>query len=139
MAEAKISIDGKEFLVPVMKFKTLKKSYPIIQSVLGEDDPIAMASKAIEIISLAMMQEHHEMTADWLEDNMLVSETKDLDQIMMKMIVDSGLIDQEGFDKMAGEAKGSPAPAEPENPSTEILTSSLPNSSQPDVVEETGT
>lgn len=128
-----VMIDGKAYPLPVMKFKQLKQAFPLIEQVQGATDPMEMASAAIAVVSIAMSREHPEMTPEWLEENMTILETKELGAVMMGIMIQSGLV-TEGDAKVAlsGEDQGA-------NLSTETLTPSSQNSSQPDAPVETGT
>lgn len=127
---AEILIDGKPYQIPVMKFKTLKLAYPIVQEAQGADDPISMAEAGFKVLSLAMIKENPDMTPDWLEENMNASEVPQIGPIIVSMLRESGLLPDGKLSQ--GEAEGAA-------PSTETLTPSLPNSSQPDAAAEIGT
>lgn len=132
---ASIKIDGTEYIIPTMKFKVLKRAFPIMMKSGDMTDPMELASLGIEVISMALMQTHPEMTPDWIEENIESSETFGLDKTLLQIMVDNGVMTEEqlkGGENKPGEAKGAA-------PSTETLTPSSQNSSQPDAAEETGT
>lgn len=132
---AKITVDGTEYELPKMKFKTLKKAFPIVMAVQETDDPIAMADAAIQVISLAAIKKFPEMTPEWLEENMDADEVKGVTATMIDLMIEAGLMTRADATTLLGEAAGAP----PAPPSTETLTPSSQNSLQPVAAEETGT
>lgn len=136
MANAKITINGTEYTVPVMKFKQLKAAFPLIQKSREADSPIEIASAAIEVVSLAMRIEHDQMTPEWLEENMSILETKHLGEILLDIMKDSGLISDDVSIQL-GEVAGAAAPV-PAAPSTETSTTSSQNSLPQDAAAATG-
>lgn len=134
MAKTQVVIDGKAYDVPVMKFKQLKAAFPLIQQTRDSDNPVDIAAAAIGVVSLAMMREHPHMTAEWLEDNMSITETKILGAVLLDIMKDSGLID-EGTEIQLGEVAGA---AEQVAPSTETSTLSSQNSLPQDAAGATG-
>ena len=131
-----IKIDGKEYEIPRLKFKLLKQAYPIVMGVQNSDDPIAMASAAIEVVSIAMTRnpDFSHMTPEWIEDNLDLDESRVLPQLLADIMVESGLVTRSDMDGAlaSGEARG-------DAPLTETSTPSSQNSSQQDAAEETGT
>lgn len=133
----KVTVDGTVYEVPRMKFKQLKACWPIILKAQSSDDPMEMTSGGIEVLSKAMMREHPHMTLDWLEDNMDIEETKEVGSLLAQIMVDAGLISMEDARvALSGEVQGAEVPAAP---STETLTPSSPNSSEPVAAEPIGT
>lgn len=139
VSTTKIVVDGKEYVVPVMKFKTLKKAYPIMEKLEESDDLIAMSEAAHEVISLALRQDpaNEHMTAEWIGENIDVDENVLLAEAITGMLKDSGLIPKEG----GGVQLAAPGEAEAaeDAASTGTLTPSSQSLSQPDVAEEIGT
>lgn len=131
----KITIDGTEYDIPVMKFKTLKRAYPIVVGVQSAGDPLEMASGAIEVISMAMMQKHPDMTAEWIEENLTAPESKALPDVLMQLMVDAGLVTRGEATALAGEAPGVALTPPSTETSTDLSQSLLPL----DVPEQTGT
>lgn len=133
-----VTIDGEVYNLPVMKFKTLKKAFPIIEEVQASDDPIAMSEAAIKVISMALMQNpaYDKMTPEHIEDIIDAKETFELAPAMFALMQESGLIPKNAKMELAssGEAEGAE-----DAPSTEISTPSSQNSSQPDALAATGT
>lgn len=127
----KVIIDGTEYDVPVMKFKQLEAAYPHIQKTRDSDNPLEIASSALEVLSLAMTRDHPHMTVDWLKDNMSIRETKILGEILLGIMKDSGLID-ENAEIQLGEAPGAA-------PSTETSTHTSQSLSLPDAPVVIGT
>lgn len=134
----KVTIDGQEYNLPVMKFKTLKKAFPIIEEVQASDDPIAMSEAAIKVISMALLQNpaYDKMTPEYIEDVIDAKETFELAPAMFALMQESGLIPKNAKLELAasGEAEGAEAA-----PSTETSTPSSQNSLQPDAPEAIGT
>lgn len=131
-----VTIDGKEYNIPKMKFKQLKACFPLVMAAQNAEDPMEMASAAIAVLSVALTKAHPEMTPEWIEENIEVEETKALGRVIADIMIQAGLMN-EGDAKaaLAGEAPGAlQAP-----PSTETSTLSSQNSSQPDAAAETGT
>lgn len=114
-----ITIDGKVYDLPVMKFKQLKKAYPIIAKAQDAEDPMDMLDAAIEVLSIAMMREHDHMTVEWIEDNLDVSETPAIATVITDLMVQAGLITREEAGKLLVEDPGKEAGAAP---STETST-----------------
>lgn len=130
-----VTIDGTEYSLPKMKFKTLKKSFAIVMAVQDEEDPMKLADAAIQVISLAAIKKHPDMTPEWIEENLNADESQGLTKTMLDLMIDAGLMTTGDKTQLMGEAAGEQlAP-----PSTEILTPSLPNSSPQDAAAETGT
>lgn len=133
-----VTIDGEVYNLPVMKFKTLKKAFPIIEEVQASDDPIAMSEAAIKVISMALMQNpaYDKMTPEHIEDIIDAKETFELAPAMFALMQESGLIPKNAKMELAssGEAEGAE-----DAPSMEISTPSSQNSSQPDALAATGT
>lgn len=133
-----VTIDGEVYNLPVMKFKTLKKAFPIIEEVQASDDPIAMSEAAIKVISMALMQNpaYDKMTPEHIEDIIDAKETFELAPAMFALMQESGLIPKNAKMELSspGEAEGAE-----DAPSTEISTPSSQNSSQPDALAATGT
>lgn len=133
-----VTIDGEVYNLPVMKFKTLKKAFPIIEEVQASDDPIAMSEAAIKVISMALMQNpaYDKMTPEHIEDIIDAKETFELAPAMFALMQESGLIPKNAKMELAssGEAEGAE-----DAPSTGISTPSSQNSSQPDALAATGT
>lgn len=127
---AKIKIDGTEYEVPKMKFKTLKKAYRVVETVRSSEDPLEMSDAIIDVLSMAMMREFPHMTPEWIQDNIEADEMTAIGPVFIEALQDSGLL-QNGH-LAQGEAPGAA-------PSTEISTPSSLNSSQQDAVEATGT
>ena len=134
----KVTIDGKDYVLPVMKFKTLKRAFPIMEEIQGSEDPIAMSEAAIKVVSMALMQEpaHKDMTPEHIEDVITAEETFALAPVIFAMMQDSGLIPKSAKLELAspGEAEGAEAA-----PSTETSTPSSQNSLPQDAAEATGT
>lgn len=132
---AKIKVDGTEYELPKMKFKTLKKAFPIVMSVQNSEDPMELADAAIQVISLAAIKKFPDWTPEWLEENMDADEVKGVTETMMELMIEAGLMTRADATTLMGEAPGvHPAP-----PSTEISTPSSQNSLQPVAAAETGT
>lgn len=132
----KVTIGGTDYDVPPMKFKTLKKAYPIIMAARESDDPMEVASVGIEVLSLAMTKQHPDMTPEWLEEEMFINETMALGEFIGQIMVDSGLVTEGDLKTaLAGGASGEfPGAA----PSTETSTLSSQNSLPLDAAGETG-
>lgn len=128
-----ISVGGEKYTVKPMNFKTMKKAWPLIMKSQQTEDPMEIASFAIEVMSLAMVRANPEHTADWLEENLSLPETNALGEAMFDLIKDSGLVEAK-----TGDA-GAEGKAQEVETSTETLTPSSPNSSQPVAAVETGT
>lgn len=132
---AKIKVDGTEYELPKMKFKTLKKAFPIVMGVQDSEDPMELADAAIQVISLAAIKKFPEWTPEWLEENMDADEVKGVTETMMDLMIEAGLMTRADATTLLGEAAG----AQQAPPSTETSTPSSPSLSQPVAAAETGT
>lgn len=126
---AVISIDGTEYTVPRMKFKTLKRAYRVVEQVRESEDPIEMSDAIIDVLSMAMMREHPHMTPEWIHENIEANEMTVIGPVFIEALQESGLLQSGQLTR--GEAVGAA-------PSTEISTPSSLNSSQQDAAEATG-
>lgn len=115
-----VRIDGKDYPVPVMKFKALKQSFPILQKVQEAEDPMEMVSAGIQVLSIAMIKEHPDMTPEWLEENMNISETVGIGTFIKDVMVEAGLVSKEdGEALLAGEGPGAAPSTETSTPSSQ--------------------
>ena len=134
-----ITVDGRDYPVPKIKFKALKQAFPVVMRVQNAEDPMDMASAAIEVISICMIKQYPDMTVEWLEDNLDVDETQFLGKFVSDIMVRAGLMTQEAASAaLKGEAPPPPS-AEAVAPSTEISTPSSQNLLPQDGAAETGT
>jgi hypothetical protein len=135
VSNTSVTIDGTSYAVPVMKFKTLKKAFPVVSKLEASDDLIEMTEAAFEVVSLALRQDpaNEHMTTEWISDNIDIDESIALAETIQGMLVDSGLITKaDGEVALSGEAEGAA-------PSTETSTPSSQSLSQQGVAEEIGT
>lgn len=131
----KVIIDGTEYVLPKMKFKTLKKAFAIVMAVQDEEDPMKLADAAIEVISLAAIKKHPDMTPEWIEENLNADESSGLTNTMLDLMIDAGVMTAGDKTQLMGEAPG----AQQAPHSTETSTPSLPNSLPQDAAAEIGT
>jgi hypothetical protein len=121
---AKIIIGGLEFSTGPLKFKQLKKAFPLIkksQQLLKdakeadeEIDPIVAMENAIQIIAFALERENPEMTAEKIEEDISLEECAALNDAIVSIVTESGF-------EAAKPGEGLPAKGEA-SPSTETLT-----------------
>jgi hypothetical protein len=103
---AKVTIGGEEFVLSPLKFKQLKKAYPLIlrnqeldreAEALAKEtgkpkqvDPIGAMDNAIAILAIALERDHPEMNADKIEDEITLAECASLNEAIVDLITESG-------------------------------------------------
>lgn len=143
---AEVIIGGKTLVVPTpYNFKRLKLAWKHMERAANsEQNPIEALEATIVIIAIGLVEKPHPGTNEaWamavdakveeLEDLIMSPEIPDLQRSALVIMRENGLIRQKEDGTVVGNVQEGPA-----SPSTEILTPSLPNSSQPDAVEPTG-
>lgn len=121
---ATVKIGGQEYTTGPLKFKQLKKLWPVIlenQRIAKEAkdegrqiDPIESMGNAIKIVAAALERTNPDLTADKIEDEIDASECVELQTVILDILEESG------FQLKVGEApavEGAQA-----SPSTETST-----------------
>lgn len=125
-------IGGKEYPLPALNLKTVKKIWPLVERIQGSNNLMDLMDVATQIISHALARSDQPLTVDQIEEEMLASEIEGIKVSMEELLIDSGLLQRlpEGGTK-SGEAETVPA-------STGTGTESSQNSSQQDAPAEIG-
>lgn len=131
---ATIKIGGKDIDLPILNLKTIKKIWPLVEGITdSEENLIKLMDVVCAILSIVLERSETPMTADEIEEALLGPEMPLVQDSVMDMLVESGLMQRTAAGGTEpGEARGAA-------PSTETGTDLLPNSSQPVAAEETGT
>lgn len=118
---ATVTIGGQEYTTKPLKFKQLKKAFPLIKQsqelfqAAGEDksqvDPIAMMETAIAILAIALERDHPEFTVEKLEEELDMKECQALQETIVEIVTESGF-------EAARPGEGAPAEGAPASPST---------------------
>lgn len=121
-------IGGRAITVALPNFKTLKAAWRYIAAVQGEADPMAGIDAILGVISVGAVG--LSISVAELEEQLAPAEMAGLRPFINALMVEVGLAAAPGE---AGPSEGAAA-----SPSTEISTSSSPNSSPPDAPAATG-
>ena len=121
---ATVKIGGQEYTTGPLKFKQLKKLWPIIQENQklakeakdsgGQVDPMESMGNAIKIVHAALERTNPDLTVEKIEDEIDANECVALQTVILDILEESG------FSVKVGEApvaEGAPA-----SPSTETST-----------------
>lgn len=132
---ATVTIGGKEYSIPPLTFKSLKRVWPFLETAAKSEDPFENVGAALAVISEGLSRSETPMTVEEIEDLLFGSEVPPLEKTMGEIMAEGGLVKAKADGTIiTGEAMGEAAP-----PSTEISTDSSPSLSPPDVLVETGT
>jgi hypothetical protein len=63
-----VKLGGREFIVPPLNFKPLRRFLPIVQNLQNESDPIKLMDIYVDILHAAIRRNYPEMTRDDLEE-----------------------------------------------------------------------
>lgn len=123
---AKVTIGGNVHEIQPLNFKALKKLWPHIATLSQNPETIeenlASVEVAILVIAAGFERDQPEKTADWIEENLMATEISALQQTIVAIMVESGLIADPAIEKLE-----KPAPGEakaPKKPSTATSTAS---------------
>jgi hypothetical protein len=146
----KVTLGGKEFLVPELNFAALERCWPSINEAMWQADPIRSANCGLTIIAAGLMEaddfdaekyggnngrSEEDTLADiqrFLRKTMKAKDLASLGSYVNEIVKEAGVID-ENPPKVAAEA------TEEENPLTVIAQELLPSLSQPDAKVGAGT
>lgn len=131
---ATIKIGGKDIELPILNLKTIKKIWPLVEGIQDNDDNlISLMDVVCQVLSIVLERSETPMTADEIEEALLGPEIPSVQDSVMDMLVESGLMQRtEAGGTAVGEAQGAA-------PSTETGTDSQQSLSPPVVAEATGT
>jgi len=63
-----VKMGGREFIVPPLNFRSLKKFLPIIQTLQNESDPLKMMDIYVDILHAAFSRNYPELKKEELEE-----------------------------------------------------------------------
>jgi hypothetical protein len=84
----KITLGGREFVVPPLNFKSLRKFLPHIQAVQTESDPEKMMDLYEEILQSALARNYPEITKEELDE---VLDFSNIQEVFAAIMGASGL------------------------------------------------
>jgi hypothetical protein len=97
---AKVKIGGKEYTTEALRFKQLKRAFPLIQKSQKdikaaqeegrEMDPIEGMETAIQIVAIALERTNSDMTAEKIEDEITLEECRQLQDTIVEIVTESG-------------------------------------------------
>lgn len=131
---ATIKIGGQDIELPVLNLKTIKRIWPLVKDISdSEDNLITLMDVICAILAIVLERSSKPMTADEIEEALLGPEVPSVQNSVMDMLVESGLMQRTaGGGTAPGEAQGAA-------PSTETGTDSQPSLSPPVAAEAIGT
>lgn len=141
MGQTKVIIGGKEYSLPPLNFKALKRAFPSVQKVMDAvtnsgqasdaESSIMAMDAAVDIIAAAIAKPYPEMTKEVIEESLLASEIAALTGSITELLLNSGLV-------KPAEGKLSAVEAQAASPSTATSTDSSVSLSPPAVKEGAG-
>ena len=108
----KVTIGGNEYETSPLNFKALKRVWPHVSKLVdktGEqtmEDGFEAMELAVVVVVSSLQRKHPELTEEFVEENLLTTEIKGLQEAMYAVLRESGLL--QSADTSSGEAQ-SPA------------------------------
>lgn len=118
---AKLRIGGATINIRKLKFKALKKVWPLIEKAQSSEDPMEQVDATMQIVYASYLRDNPDEKYEDFEDRFEADEAIALAETLQELMEESGLIRKEN------PLVGAPVTAKPENPSTEISTESSPS------------
>lgn len=122
-----IEIGEQKYEFRELTFKQIKKIWPIVKSKMepslnkagdasdaaNVEDAFSAADAAVEIVSIALLKRHAELTPDYIEDNLTTEQLKVLPTKVVELLRMSGMSPGEALPSNAAAAAGSTATGTP--------------------------
>lgn len=115
---AHLLIGGKSVVIRKLKFKALKRVWPLLEKAQTSDDPMEQIDATMQIVHASYIRDHGDVSFEDFEDMFESDEAIRLATTLQELMEESGLIPKENPQMEA------PVEATPESLSTETSTES---------------